>query len=193
MGGFPQDEAKAFGVISWGAAAAVLAKATKVIVKSPHEAMGIPTMEANAAGLRATKQVTSMLRDQSLVDFPEVIAESAIINREVECLLKKTEELGRGDWARGTVAAFAAGVIDVPFAPSRCNLGKAMPARDNQGAVRLLEVANLPFCDELKAFHRQKLEERAKAEKRSITFQMIVDDIYAISKGCLVGRPANTK
>ena len=34
MGGFPQDEAKAFGVISWGSAAADLAKATKVIVKT---------------------------------------------------------------------------------------------------------------------------------------------------------------
>ncbi|MDR0734571.1 MAG: methylaspartate mutase subunit E, partial [Elusimicrobiota bacterium] len=47
MGGFPQDEAKAFGVISWGAAAAVLSKASKVIVKTPHEAMGVPTKEAN--------------------------------------------------------------------------------------------------------------------------------------------------
>jgi methylaspartate mutase epsilon subunit len=43
MGGFPTDEAKAFGVISWGAATAVLAGATKVIVKTPHEAMGVPT------------------------------------------------------------------------------------------------------------------------------------------------------
>ncbi|MBR5283929.1 MAG: methylaspartate mutase subunit E, partial [Clostridia bacterium] len=34
MGGFPADEAKAFGVISWGAATAALAKATKVIVKT---------------------------------------------------------------------------------------------------------------------------------------------------------------
>ncbi|MBO7548931.1 MAG: methylaspartate mutase subunit E, partial [Clostridia bacterium] len=33
MGGFPQDEAKAFGVISWGSATAALSKATKVIVK----------------------------------------------------------------------------------------------------------------------------------------------------------------
>jgi len=189
MGGFPQDEPRAFGVIAWGAATAVLAKAAKVIVKTPHEAMGVPTMEANAAGLKATKQVTSMLRDQSMVEFPEVVAESDIINQEVECILKKTEELGKGDWARGAVAAFAAGVIDVPFAPSRCNHGKAMPARDNQGAVRLLEAANLPLSGELKAFHRQKLEERARTEKRPISFQMIVDDIYAISKGCLVGRP----
>lgn len=66
MGGFPQDEAKAFGVISWGSAAGALAKATKVIVKTPHEAMGIPTKEANAAGLRATKQVINMLEGSEL-------------------------------------------------------------------------------------------------------------------------------
>ena len=61
MGGFPQDEAQAFGVISWGSAAAALSHATKVIVKTPHEAMGVPTAEANAQGLRCTKQVISML------------------------------------------------------------------------------------------------------------------------------------
>ena len=64
MGGFPADEAKAFGVISMGSAIAALSKATKVIVKTPHEAVGIPTMEANAEGLRCTKQVINMLRDQ---------------------------------------------------------------------------------------------------------------------------------
>ena len=64
MGGFPADEAKAFGVISWGSATAALSKATKVIVKTPHEAVGIPTMEANAQGLRCTKQVINMLSDQ---------------------------------------------------------------------------------------------------------------------------------
>ena len=57
MGGFPADEAKAFGVISLGSTIAALSKATKVIVKTPHEAIGIPTKEANAAGLRCTKPV----------------------------------------------------------------------------------------------------------------------------------------
>ena len=70
MGGFPADEAKAFGVIAWGAACATLAKATKVIVKTPHEAAGVPTKEANAAGLRCTKQLTNMLLDQVTVGFP---------------------------------------------------------------------------------------------------------------------------
>lgn len=189
MGGFPQDESKSFGVISWGAAAAVLAKATKVIVKTPHEAMGIPTKEANAAGLRASKQLTSMLKDQSFVEIPAVIAESNIIMQEMRCILDKVEELGKGDFALGTVAAFEAGVIDVPFAPSRFNAGKVMPARDNSGAVRLLSVGNLPFSNDLLNFHREKLEQRAAYEKRPVSFQMVIDDVYAIGKGFLIGRP----
>ena len=189
MGGFPQDESKSFGVISWGAAAAVLAKATKVIVKTPHEAMGIPTKEANAAGLRASKQLTSMLKDQSFVEIPAVVAESIIIMQEMKCILDKVEELGKGDFALGTVAAFEAGVIDVPFAPSRFNAGKVMPARDNSGAVRLLSVGNIPLSADLLKFHREKLEQRAAFEKRPVSFQMVIDDVYAIGKGFLIGRP----
>ncbi len=189
MGGFPQDESKSFGVISWGAAAAVLAKATKVIVKTPHEAMGVPTKEANASGLRATKQLTSMLKDQSFTEIPAVVAESNIIMQEMRCILGKVEELGKGDFALGTIAAFEAGVIDVPFAPSRFNAGKVMPARDNSGAVRLLEIGNIPFTKDLRDFHREKLEQRAAFENRPVSFQMVIDDVYAIGKGFLVGRP----
>ena len=189
MGGFPQDESTAFGVISWGSAAGALAKATKVIVKTPHEAMGIPTKEANAAGLRATKQVINMLKDQNFREIPAVVEESEIIMREMECMLNKVEELGKGDWAVGTCAAIEAGVIDIPFAPSKYNAGKVLPARDNQGAIRLLNMGNMPLSDDLVIFHRQKLEERAKAENRPVSFQMVIDDVYAIGKGHLVGRP----
>ena len=189
MGGFPQDEAKSFGVISWGAAAAALAKATKVIVKTPHEAMGVPTKEANAAGLRATKQVISMLKDQNFREIPAVVEESEIIMAEMKCILDKVEELGKGDYAVGTVAAFEAGVIDVPFAPSKFNAGKVMPARDNLGAVRILDLGHMPLSQDLIDFHRSKLEERAKFENRLVSFQMVIDDVYAIGKGNLVGRP----
>ena len=189
MGGFPQDESKSFGVISWGAAAAALAKATKVIVKTPHEAMGVPTKEANASGLRATKQVISMLKDQDFLEIPAVITESEIIMKEIKCILDKVEELGKGDYALGAIAAFEAGVIDVPFAPSRYNAGKLLPARDNDGAIRLLDVGNLPFTQDLKDYHKKKLDERGVFEKRQVSFQMVIDDVYAIGKGFLVGRP----
>ena len=189
MGGFPQDESKSFGVISWGAATAALAGATKVIVKTPHEAMGIPTKEANAAGLKATKQLVSMLKDQSLLNLKAVADECAIMEAEMECILSRVIELGKGDIAVGAVRAFEAGVIDVPFAPSKYNLGKALPARDDDGAVRFLDCGHLPFSDEIKNFHLGKMEERGKKEKRAVSFQMVIDDIYAIGKGYLVGRP----
>lgn len=189
MGGFPQDEAKAFGVISWGAVTAALAGATKVIVKTPHEALGIPTKEANAAGLKTTKQVLNMLRDQRCAETAELRAEMEIIRRETKGILAKVFELGEGDLALGTVRAFQAGVIDVPFAPSRFNAGKLLPARDNYGAVRLLDFGNLPFAKETADFHREKIAERGRAENRTPSFQMVIDDIYAIGKGMLVGRP----
>ena len=152
--------------------------------------MGVPTKEANAAGLRATKQVISMLKDQDFREIPAVVTESEVIEKEMKCILGKVEELGKGDFALGTVAAFEAGVIDIPFAPSKFNAGKAMPARDNQGAVRLLDIGNLPFTQDIIDFHRNKLEERARYENRPVSFQMVIDDVYAIGQGHLVGRPA---
>ncbi|MCL2574124.1 MAG: methylaspartate mutase subunit E [Defluviitaleaceae bacterium] len=189
MGGFPQDESMAFGVISWGAAAAVLAGATKVIVKTPHEAMGVPTMEANAAGLKATKQVVNMLKGQNLLELHDVYLETGLIEMETKSIIDKTLELGYGDIAIGAVRAFQAGVIDIPFSPSKHNADLAFPARDSDGAVRILDFGNLPFSRHIRDFHRKKLEVRAKGEKREVSFQMSIDDIYAISEGRLVGRP----
>lgn len=188
MGGFPADEAKAFGVISSGSLIAALAKATKVIVKTPHEAVGIPTMEANAEGLRCTKQVVNMLADQTFASN-DLEQEKEIIRQETRAIVDKCFELGNGDIAIGVCRGVEAGVLDVPFAPCRFNAGKMLPCRDNDGAVRILDIGNLPFNKELIDFHKAKIEERAVAEKRKASFQMVIDDVYAIGKGRLVGRP----
>lgn len=188
MGGFPADEAKAFGVISSGSLIAALSKATKVIVKTPHEAVGIPTMEANAQGLRCTKQVVNMLSDQNFADA-SLEDEKEIIRLETRAIVDKCFELGGGDIAIGVCRGVEAGVLDVPFAPCRFNAGKMLPCRDNNGAVRILNPGNLPFDAGLVDFHKAKIEERAKAENRKASFQMVIDDVYAIGKGRLVGRP----
>jgi methylaspartate mutase epsilon subunit len=190
MGGFPESEAKAFGVISWGGTIAALGRATKVIVKTPHEAMGIPTKEANKAGLEATRQIINMLGEQPPLMTARIREEADIIKREVRAVLTKVFELGDGDPAAGAVRAFQAGVLDVPFAPSTCNLGRMVPVRDNEGAVRLFEPGNIPLDNDLVDFHRKKLKERSITEGREAGFQMVIDDIYAISKGKLVGRPS---
>lgn len=191
MGGFPADESRAFGLISWGAATAALSGATKVIVKTPHEAIGIPTKEANAAGIKATKTTLNLLKGQRLPMSIELADEIALIKAETKCILDKVFQLGMGDIAVGTVKAFEAGIIDVPFAPSKYNAGKILPARDNNGAVRYLEFGNIPFTKELKDFNRGLLEKRAKYEGTDVSFQMVIDDIYAVGRGALVGRPEN--
>ena len=188
MGGFPADEAKAFGVISTGALIAALSKATKVIVKTPHEAVGIPTMEANADGLKATKQVVNMMFEQTL-QSDKVEEEKEIIRAETRCIVDKCFELGNGDIAVGVCRAVEAGVLDVPFAPCRANAGLMLPCRDNNGAIRILNTGNLPFTQDIKDFHAAKIAERAAFENRKPSFQMVIDDVYSIGKGRLVGRP----
>ena len=189
MGGFPENESMAYAVISWGSAMAALAGATKVIVKTPHEASGIPTKEANRQGLDATRQMLNMVREQVFPQSAGVDQEVDLIKREVRAVLARVFELGNGDVAVGAVRAFEAGVLDVPFAPAICNAGKLLPVRDNEGAVRIFEPGRVPLPDDVLAYHRDKIAERARAEQRAPAFQMVVDDIYAISKSKLIGRP----
>ena len=188
MGGFPADESKAFGVISIGSLIASLSKATKVIVKTPHEAVGIPTMEANAQGLKCTKQVVNMMIEQKYLGSA-LDQEAMRVKDETRNILDAVYEAGNGDIAQGAVNAVEAGILDIPFAPCRQNANLMLPCRDNDGAVRILEFGNLPFTKRQKEFHREKIAERAEVEKREPSFQMVTDDVYSIGKGLLVGRP----
>ena len=179
MGGFPPDESEAFGLISSGAVTASLAGATKVIVKTPHEAMGVPTKEANAQGLKATKMVVKILSGQRMPNNPELEEEIEIICAETRSILSKVFELGSGDLARGAVIAFETGVLDIPFAPSRFNAGVVLPP-GTTGELSEFLIWNLPFDNDIKNFHRGRLEERARVEKRKADFRMVIDDIYAL-------------
>ncbi|MFT5421095.1 MAG: methylaspartate mutase epsilon subunit [Candidatus Endobugula sp.] len=189
MGGFPDNESQAHSVIGLGATAAALAGATKVIVKTPHEAGGVPTKEANKQGLDATAQIINMVSDQKMVDNQALSQEIDLIKAEVRAIMSKVFELGQGDIAVGAVQAFKMGVLDIPFAPADCNAGILMPVRDNNGAVRILEAGATPLPKDVMDFHQQCIGERAQTEGREISFQMVIDDINAISEGKLVGRP----
>ena len=189
MGGFPQSESRAMGVIAWGAASAAMGGTNKVIVKTPHEALGIPSAEANIAGLLCTRQVMSMLEGQPLPPMEALMEEEAVIEREVDEIIAAVQELGEGDLALGTVRSFEAGVLDIPFAPSRWTRGDIIPVRDEMGAIRILRFGKLPLSEKSREFHRFKVKQRGDSERREPSFRMVIDDIYAISKGHLVGKP----
>lgn len=188
MGGFPKDEAKAYAAISNASVTAALAKVTKVIVKTPHEAFGIPTMEANGKGLKCTRMVLNLMGDQKAYMSQKLREQVELIKEETKCILQEVFNVGNGDLARGVVEAFKRGILDIPFAPSVRTANKILPARDSYGAVRYLDTGNVPLNKELKNYNRYMLEKRGKLEKREVSFQMTVDDIFAVSEGRLVGK-----
>ncbi|WP_135825795.1 methylaspartate mutase subunit E [Halorussus ruber] len=188
MGGFPPDEARANGVIALGAATAAIAEPDKVITKSPQEFGGVPTKEANAAGLRTTKQLIDMMREQD-INLDGVEREREFIEESTRSLMDTILQLGDEDVARGVVEAFDTGKIDVPFAPSDSAESAVLPARDDDGRVRILQFGNLALDPDLKDVHTDRLDRRARAENRDRSFQMVADDVDAISEGRLIGRP----
>ncbi|TYT60321.1 methylaspartate mutase subunit E [Natrialba swarupiae] len=188
MGGFPPDEARANGVIGLGGLTAAIARPDKVITKSPQEFQGVPTMEANASGLRTTRQVIDMAIEQD-IDIDGIDREQQLIERETRNLLEAVLEAGDGDVVQGTLAAFDSGALDVPFAPSDSAKGAVLPARDDDGRVRILEWGELAMDDEIKEIHRARLSQRADTEGRDQSFRMVADDVDAISEGKLIGRP----
>jgi len=187
MGAFPYDETSAYGVLVLGAATAALGGAQQTIVKSPQEAMGVPTKEANAGGIRATKQAIGMMTNQKLgIEVPGIEEEMDLITQEVNAIINTVYDMGEGDLAIGVVRAFESGVLDVPFAPSVRNIGLAMPVRDDRGALRFLDFGNLPIPEKIKKIHRKKLDARAKKYGKPVDFNRVIEDIYGISKGYLV-------
>ena len=188
MGGFPPDEARANGVIGLGGATAAIARPDKVITKSPQEFQGVPTKEANAAGLRTTRQLIDMMIEQD-VRLDGVERERELIESATRDLIEAVEAAGDGDVAQGTITAFESGALDVPFAPSDSAQGAVLPARDDDGRVRIFEFGDLAVSDEIKEIHRNRLDARAETEGRDQSFRMVADDVDAISDGRLIGRP----
>ena len=186
MGGFPPDEGQAFAVICMGAVAAYLGGATDMITKSPHEAAGVPTPEANAAGVTASKMVLRMLRDQRVTPLPDIAVEEALIEAEAGAILDRALELGDGDAALAAVRGIEAGVIDVPFSPHRTNANQALPARDWRGAVRLLRRGNVPAPADVRAYQEAGLARRLEGAVSRKPWELLLEDVNAISAGCLL-------
>lgn len=189
MGGFPADEDRALSLISVASTVAALSGVTKMITKTPSESIGVPTKEVNATGIKASKFVVSLLKEQKLSISDELEAEEKQIVKEVKSLMDNVLKVGNGDLIQGTIKAFEQGLLDIPFAPSRFNANKVLPARDLDGSIRILDFGNLGFSEDIKKFHIDKLQQRALEENREMSFQMTVDDIYAVSNGSLVGKP----
>lgn len=186
-GKYPEDMARAFGIVCYNAVSGVLAGADEFIANSVQEGVGIPLKEANADTLKAIRQVVGMMQgQQAALTGEEAAAETEDMKAEMRAILDAVLDLGDGDPALATIRGFGAGLLDIPFAASRQCKGEVMVARDAAGAVRYLDPGRVPVPARVLARHKAKLEARAAARGRSIDYQTIVDDIFSISRGFLV-------
>ena len=151
MGGFPEDEAAALGLISYASVTAGLARATKMITKSPLESVGIPTKEANAVGIRASKFVVNLLHEQEFIKNEAYLEEYHQIRKEVD--------------ASSAMCSFSAAVIwrsERRGFPERHHrhlslvIYNANAPRDREANIRILEFGNIGFTEEIKLFHKEK-------------------------------------
>ena len=184
MQAFPPDEARAFSVIVMGGIIAALAGATQVITKTTHEAIGIPTRQANAEGLKATRMAIHLTRGRRLVEDEEMKTEMEMIRREACQIVDKALELGDGDIAAGAVRAMEAGTLDVPWVPNQHVKGAVIPVRDAAGAVRYLHTGDLPFDREVVQYNQEKLKQREAKECRVCDFDTAMGDILEICHAC---------
>jgi len=181
MGAFPQDEAKASSLISLGAVIGALSDAALIITKSTHEAYGIPTGKNNAEGVRNTKHIINMLKGQKYPWSEEMILEGQMIKTASRAILDKALELGDGDAAVGTIRAFEAGVIDVPFSPSNYNRNLLISCKDGEGAIRIAEPGNVPIPEEVLEYESEKIKERTKKQGVQSGYRMLLEDILTLT------------
>ncbi|MGQ0749982.1 MAG: methylaspartate mutase subunit E [Betaproteobacteria bacterium] len=182
MGAWPHDDAQCAALVVYGGTLAAIAGANSVTTKSVHEAFGIPTPEANAEGLRMTRMAIYLARDIRLDGLAAFQEEKELIKREVRAVVDKTLEMGDGDAAVGTVRAFEAGVLDVPWSPSRYCKSRIVPARDADGCLRIVDPGLMPFPREVMEIHEEKLRRRAAKEGVPFGHELAVSSVYEMAE-----------
>jgi methylaspartate mutase epsilon subunit len=159
-----------------------VAGAASVTTKSTHEAFGIPTPQANAEGLRTTRMAIYLARNIRLDGLAACEEEKDLIRREVRAVVDKVLEMGDGDAALGTVRAFEAGVLDIPWSPNRHVKSRVLPARDADGCFRILDPGAMPFPREVLEVHEERLRKRAERERVPYGPELAVASVYEISE-----------
>jgi methylaspartate mutase epsilon subunit len=191
MAAFPESPARAEELIHQSAITASLSGATRMIVKTPAEASGIPGLADNLRGISLAMGGAAAAA-HTPIDETRVAEECSLIRREVEAILESLLLCGRGSVSEGILEGFRRGFLDIPFSPSVYNRGAVMTARDRDGAVRFLSLGNLQFGRELQDFHRSRMDERRRAEglfSEQQNYLLVEQDVLRIPRCLYEGWP----
>jgi methylaspartate mutase epsilon subunit len=178
----------AFAYLTYTAMVATLGRVETCFVRTIDEGAGVPTREAHALSYEAANWIFNVINTQKIqFDIKDMELEEKMAEAEVRAIVERILELGDGDVCVGSIRAVEAGVIDSPFCPNIHIKDDVLGVRDSRGACRYLNFGNLPFSEEIKEFHREKVAERERLEGRTLDEQAVIDDFWALSKGKLLG------
>lgn len=185
----PQGMGGAFAFPNYTAMVAALGNVEAVSVRTIDEALGIPTEESHALTYESTNWLLNVIRAQKIdLKMKEIDEEAVVAEMEIRALMDKVLEVGDGDVIVGCLKAVEEGFLDSSFSPNKQVRDLVVGVKDCHGAIRWKEFGNLPFPEEVKKFHREKVAEREKAERRKMDYEVLVEDFWAFSKGQLIGR-----
>jgi len=178
MGVFPRGRRNAEELIFYGAMAARLGGAAKIITKTYQEAFGIPDTRANVDGMRLAAVANS-----SLLDFVTVDEER--VGEELEWVLQEVDEivapvLDCADLQHGIVTAFEQGRLDIPFSASKYARSDIIPRRDPGGAIRYHSAGALPLSQRTLRRNRSQLGLSAEVDMGTLMAGLTDDINYFI-------------
>ena len=183
MAAFPESPGAARELIRESATTAALADADRVLLKTPVEAVRIPSLADNLEAIQlACRGFEAATRTSAPAD--EVEEEAKLIEREALALVDGVLAAGDGEISHGLVQAFRRGLLDIPFSPSVFNRGEAMTVRDSSGAVRWLATGRLPFPRDVVELNEAKVSERLRREgvSRRNAYSLVERDVLRIPR-----------
>jgi methylaspartate mutase epsilon subunit len=143
MGVFPRTAAGARSLLADSARIAVLGGAQRLIVKTEAEAHRIPTVAENLTALTAAARQAAVAREEGLLPDRHQVDHSVVLDearRLVHAVLELSDDVGQG-----LVAAFASGLLDVPYCLHADNAGLARGGVDVDGRLYWARTGNLPL------------------------------------------------
>ncbi|MGW5869067.1 FAD/NAD(P)-binding protein [Streptomyces sp. NPDC055239] len=143
MGVFPGSPQGAQLLMDRSAELAVRGGAQRLIVKTPVEAIRLPTVAENVAALRSAARVAAQARGESQVPWAREVDPGEVLS-EARALIEATLD-HHDDVGTALIRAFRSGVLDVPFCLHEDNRGLTQAGVDGEGRLCWTKTGRLPL------------------------------------------------
>jgi len=182
QGAFPARLDECNSMLNLAMLIGILGGSTTLTLKCQDEAFATPTKEGMCATVRMARHMKRLLGDLKLPISAEVLEEEKMLELEVRTMMEKCLEAGDGDIALGLCLGVDAGWVSTMISPWKYNKGNVLLMRDSENAMRYYDTGDMPLPKEVKEYHKEKLQSRAKKEGRPLDFDMVVDDLMYASR-----------